>query len=183
MLRLQIETIRIRKADKKMTFGQKFKTERIRCNMTQQQVADALNINLRMITRYEKDESFPRTRDAYRRIADLFGCGVNYLLTDDAETESGRVSRADAGRYEAQKLISSMSGLFAGGDLSESDKDAVMQAIEKIYWESRRRYNEGAGKENKNDASPDAQDGGAAAESEDQTDGGVSDAAAENTNN
>ena len=32
-----------------------------------------------------------------------------------------------------------MSGLFAGGTLSEQDKDAVMKALQDIYWESKAR--------------------------------------------
>lgn len=124
-----------------MTFGEKFRAERIRNKMTQQQVADALDLNLRMITRYEKNESFPRTREGYRRIAELFDCSVNYLLTEDDEFDTAEKGNySEDSRADAQKLISSFSGLFAGGSLTESDKDAVMQAIEKIYWDSRRRY-------------------------------------------
>ena len=51
-----------------MTFGEKFKAEREKRKLTQQEVADALGINRRMITRYENGISFPRTKDAYRKI-------------------------------------------------------------------------------------------------------------------
>ena len=54
-----------------MTFGEKFKAEREKRKLTQQEVADALGINRRMITRYENGISFPRTKGAYRKIADL----------------------------------------------------------------------------------------------------------------
>ena len=36
-----------------MKFGEKFKTERLKKNLTQQEVADSLGINRRVITRYE----------------------------------------------------------------------------------------------------------------------------------
>ena len=55
-----------------MTFGEKFKAEREKRKLTQQEVADALGINRRMITRYENGISFPRTKDAYRKIAEYF---------------------------------------------------------------------------------------------------------------
>lgn len=45
-----------------MTFGEKFKAEREKRKLTQQEVADALGINRRMITRYENGISFPRTK-------------------------------------------------------------------------------------------------------------------------
>ena len=40
-----------------MTFGEKFKAEREKLKLTQQEVADALGINRRMITRYENGVS------------------------------------------------------------------------------------------------------------------------------
>ena len=64
-----------------MTFGEKFKAEREKRKLTQQEVAAALGINRRMITRYENGISFPRTKDAYRKIAEYFKVDVNYLLT------------------------------------------------------------------------------------------------------
>ena len=44
-----------------MTFGEKFKAEREKRKLTQQEVADALGINRRMITLYENGISFPRS--------------------------------------------------------------------------------------------------------------------------
>lgn len=123
-----------------MTFGEKFKAERIKKNLTQQDVADALGINRRMITRYENGLSFPRTKDAYRKIAEFFGVDVNYLLTEDEEFVVRASEQYGArGMKQAQELIDGMSGLFAGGTLSEQDKDAVMRALQDIYWESKAR--------------------------------------------
>ena len=123
-----------------MKFGEKFKTERLKKNLTQKEVADALGINRRMITRYEKGLSVPRTKEAYKKIADFFGVDVNYLLTEDDEFVV-RVSEkyGSHGMKQAQELIDGMSGLFAGGTLSEQDKDAVMKALQDIYWESKAR--------------------------------------------
>lgn len=123
-----------------MKFGEKFKTERLKKNLTQKEVADALGINRRMITRYENGLSFPRTKEAYKKIADFFGVDVNYLLTEDDEFVV-RVSEkyGSHGMKQAQELIDGMSGLFAGGTLSEQDKDAVMKALQDIYWESKAR--------------------------------------------
>lgn len=59
-----------------MTFGEKFKAEREKRKLTQQEVADALGINRRMITRYENGISFPRTKGSYRKIADLKRCSM-----------------------------------------------------------------------------------------------------------
>lgn len=123
-----------------MTFGEKFKALREEKGLTQKDVARELGINSRMITRYENDISHPRTRDAYRRIADFFGVDVNYLLTeDDSFVVRASEQYGARGMKQAQELIDGMSGLFAGGTLSEQDKDAVMKALQDIYWESKAR--------------------------------------------
>lgn len=123
-----------------MKFGEKFKTERLKMNLTQKEVADALGINRRMITRYENGLSFPRTKEAYKKIADFFGVEVNYLLTEDDEfVVRASEKYGSHGMKQAQELIDGMSGLFAGGNLSEQDKDAVMKALQDIYWESKAR--------------------------------------------
>ncbi len=123
-----------------MTFAEKFKTERAKKGLTQQQTADGLSLNRRMITRYECGEALPRTREAYKKIADFFGVDVNYLLTEDEDfavlaTEKYGVR----GKKQAQDLVDGISGLFAGGTLSEQDKDAVMKALQDIYWDSKTR--------------------------------------------
>ena len=63
----------------RMTFGEKFKALREEKGLTQKDVAEALEINARMITRYENGISYPRTREAYRKIADYFEVAVDYL--------------------------------------------------------------------------------------------------------
>ena len=126
-----------------MTFGERFKAERERMGLKQQEIADKLGINRRMITRYENGLSFPRSRDAYKKIADLFGVEVNYLLTEDEQfvVDAG-AQYGSRGRKQAQELIADMSGLFAGGTLSPQDEDAVMKALQEIYWQAKERNTE-----------------------------------------
>ena len=69
-------------------------------------------------------------------MAEMFGVDRNYLLTEDEEfvTEaSDRYGRR--GRQQAEALVAELSGLFAGGELSDSDRDAVMIALQKAYFE------------------------------------------------
>mgnify|MGYP000453046434 CR=1 FL=1 len=66
-----------------MTFGEKFKAEREKRKLTQQEVADALGINRRMITRYENGISFPRYQGRLQKNrGNTFKVDVNYLLTE-----------------------------------------------------------------------------------------------------
>lgn len=59
---------------------------------------------------------------------------VNYLLTEDEEfVVQASEQYGSRGMKQAKDLIEGMSGLFAGGTLSEQDKDAVMKALQDIY--------------------------------------------------
>lgn len=123
-----------------MTFGEKFKVQREQKHLTQQQAADGLGINRRMITRYENNLSFPRTRENYKKIADFFGVDVNYFLSEGNSFVLQASEQYGArGMKQAQELIDGISGLFAGGSLTEQDKDTVMKALQDIYWESKAR--------------------------------------------
>ena len=121
-----------------MTFAEKFKEERTKKELTQQQVADGLGLTRKMITLYESGTSLPRTRNAYRKIAVFFGVDINYLLTED---ENPAISAAEQngahGKEQAQELVDNISVLFASGMLSEEDKDTVMKALQDIYWNSK----------------------------------------------
>ncbi|WP_367567723.1 helix-turn-helix domain-containing protein [Lacrimispora sp.] len=120
-----------------MTFGEKFKLERNRLGLTQQETADKLRINRRMITRYENGISFPRSRDAYKKIAVFFGVNVNYLLSEDHElTVVTAELYGSRGMKQAQVFIDGLASLFAGEILSEQDKHAVMKALQDVYMES-----------------------------------------------
>ena len=121
-----------------MTFGEKFKLERNRLGLTQQKTADKLRLNRRMITRYENGISFPRSRDAYKKIAIFFGVDVNYLLSEDQEsTVAAAEQYGSRGMKQAQEFIDGLASLFAGDTLSEQDKHTVIKALQDVYRESK----------------------------------------------
>lgn len=119
-----------------MKFGEKIKQLRLQNNKSQQGCADAAGVSRRMYISYETEGRYPRKREVYSKLAEFFGVEMNYLLTEDEDF----VSRASEqyvsrGRKQAEALVSELSGLFAGGELSDSDKDAVMIALQKVYFE------------------------------------------------
>lgn len=121
-----------------MAFGEKMKQLRNEKGLTQQQLAEELNITKRTIINYEGGKSYPTT-DALPRIAAFFGVGVNNLMDEQEEfiAEAGKQG-GYRGKRGAKQLIAEVSGLFAGGDLSEPDKDAVMRALQEAYWEAKK---------------------------------------------
>ena len=75
-------------------------------------------------------------RETYHKLAEVLGCDVNYLLTEDEEfiTVAGE-KYGRTGKQQAEQLVAQLSGLFAGGQLTDADKDAVMIALQKVYFE------------------------------------------------
>ena len=119
-----------------MRFGEKLKKLRTEKKLTQEGLAKMAGISRRAYIAYEQDGTYPRKRETYTLLAQALGCNVNYLLTEDeefvtqaAEQYSGR------GKKQAEELVAQLSGLFTGGELSESDRDQVMIALQKVYFD------------------------------------------------
>lgn len=55
------------------------KVERIRLGMTQKELADAIGVTDLTIGKYEKDPLIAKGKEL-TKMADLFGCSVDYLL-------------------------------------------------------------------------------------------------------
>lgn len=123
-----------------MIFGDKFKRERKKMKLTQREVADALGISERMISRYEHGDSLPCTKAAYMKIAELFRVDIDYIMPEGSAPISKSEEKYKARAVkQAHDLIDGISGLFAGGMLSEKEKDAVMKELQDIYWKAKER--------------------------------------------
>lgn len=119
-----------------MKFKEKLKQLRTEKNLTQEEVATAVGVSRRTYVSYEQEGRYPRDRKLYGKLAEVFGCDPNYLMTEDevfiAEASDQYGAR---GKRQAEQLVAELSGMFAGGELSESDKDAVMIALQKAYFD------------------------------------------------
>ncbi len=117
-----------------MNFNEKLKALRESRGLTQQQLADKSKISSRMIQKYEAGTSMPRF-EAAKKIADALEISVSELLGDKetliAEAGSKYGSR---GAKQAKELMDEVTGLFAGGEMSDEDMDVMMKAIQDAYW-------------------------------------------------
>ena len=89
-----------------MKFGEKIRALRQERHISQEEAAKAAGISRRAYGSYEQEGIYPRNREIYTRLAGLFGCDVNYLLTEDEDF----VVRAGekygvTGRRQAQALV------------------------------------------------------------------------------
>jgi len=127
-----------------MTFAEKFKAARLQAGMSQERLATLLGVTKRTIINYENGQTLPPTA-LLPKIAKLFGVTIGTLITDEEEFVALANERGGSkSAREAEALVSEVSGLFAGGGLSDDEKDAVMRAIQNAYWiakeESKRKY-------------------------------------------
>lgn len=123
-----------------MTFGEKIKAERKKLGLTQIELGKKIGVTNRVITSYENNNSFPRTREAYKKLADALGVNVNYLLSDDeAFVLEAKEQFGYRGKKGAEKLLAEVTGLFAGGEMAEEDMDELMLGIQEAYIEAKKR--------------------------------------------
>lgn len=121
-----------------MNFASKLRKLREDKGLTQRELADELGLSLKTISNYETKDVRPRTQEGYQKIADFFDVDVNYLLTlEDSFVMRAGEDFGPGGAKDAEKLLSSISGLFAGGSLPEEDKDKLFNAIAEAYYEAK----------------------------------------------
>lgn len=115
-----------------MNFAQKVRELRRTKEFTQQELADLLGVSLRTVVSYETGKSYPKQRIVYARLAEIFGVDEDYLrIEGDSEPATGGTPRE-----EADRLVERIRTMFAGGSLSEQDRDAVMRALQDAYWDA-----------------------------------------------
>ena len=90
-----------------MRFCEKLKEARTKAGLKQEELAKALGVSLRTITNYESGECYPRKRDIYHKLAELFHVqrltvrgALNLLLQDKTI-----ISKPRSGYYVAPKRI------------------------------------------------------------------------------
>lgn len=121
-----------------MKLSEKIRALRKEQHVTQAELAKALGLSMRAIQDYELKGSYPKRRETYNKMADFFDVDVNYLLTEDEDfVVSAAKQYGYRGAKQAEQLINEVIGLFAGGEMEEDDKDAMMRAIQDAYWESK----------------------------------------------
>lgn len=128
-----------RKAE--MSFAENLKRLRKEKGLTQEQLARQIGVGKRAVIGYEVEGRYPKKHEVYQKIADALGCTTNDLLTDNSDQFVAKAQEeyGSRGRRQAEDAVNTITGLFAGGELSEEDRDAVARAIQDAYWFAKER--------------------------------------------
>ena len=118
-----------------MRFGEKLRQLRTQKNISQASLADALGVTRRTYISYERDGRYPRSAKTYDLLAKILGCTTDDLISeDDKFVLDAKKEYGSRGKKQAEELVAQAKRLFAGGDLSEDDKEAVLKALQNAYW-------------------------------------------------
>ena len=128
-----------------MTFAEKLKQVRIGCRLTQEQIAELIGVTRKTIILYEAGDRTPKQEKVYESLAKHFQTSVDFWKYDNKEDfeRTATIAYGADGKQQAKKLLSDAAGLFAGGELPEEDKDALMRALSDAYFtakEKNRRF-------------------------------------------
>lgn len=123
-----------------MTFGEKIKNLRKSKKLNQTQLANAIGVSLRTIRGWEIEGRYPKQHELYQKLADILGCDVSYLMTEDVSFVTEATEQyGSRGAKQAQQILEQAAAMFAGGELSDDDKTAFMDEIQILYLDSKKR--------------------------------------------
>lgn len=111
------------------------KEKRIESGLTQVELAQKAGVSARTIQNYEMGTRKPRNLEVIQQIAEVLQTTPDYLLGSSGTyvVEAQEKGGAKAAR-DIEALVSEVTGLFAGGELSEESMDGAIKALNDAYW-------------------------------------------------
>lgn len=118
-----------------MYFQDRLREKRLAKNLTQVQLAEAVSVTPRTIQHYESGTRRPTKMAIIEKLAAVLETtpedllGSQGLLVVAAHEQGGPRAAMDI-----EELVSEVTGLFAGGRLSDEALDGAMKALNDAYW-------------------------------------------------
>ena len=139
-------------------FSEKVRDARNELGLSQTQLGEAAGVSLRTILAYEKGEKTPRPATMLK-LAKALKVSVKFLSDDECENpvediekdgyiEEARERYGAQGARDVEALLADNAALFAGGELSQEQKDAFFQAVMTAYVTCKEAAKEKFGKKN-----------------------------------
>lgn len=140
------------------SFPEKVKDARTELGLSQTELANRVGVSLRTITGYEKGEKRPRAASMLK-LAKALQVSVKFLSDDacdnpvegieqDGYIEEARSKYGAQGGRDMEALLADNTALFAGGELSQEQKDAFFQAVMTAYVTSKEEARKKFGRKN-----------------------------------
>lgn len=132
-----------------MVFKERLKQKRVEAGMTQVQLAQSAGVTARTIQNYELGTRKPSNMEVVQKIADVLHTTTEYLLGSSGTyvVEAHEKGGAQSAR-DIEQLVSEVTGLFAGGELSVESLEGAMKALNDAYWIAKEKNRKYAAKKN-----------------------------------
>lgn len=131
-----------------MQFGDRIKAARQAAEMTQEALAERIGVSRRTIVLYETNRRKPKNAGTIIDLAKALDVSTDYFMTDDelkliqeqdAFLEQAGEQYGNRGKAQARLILDQTSALFAGGGLSEEDKEAFFKTMTEIYFDAKEK--------------------------------------------
>lgn len=140
--------------------AEKIRDNREKLELKQEQLAELVGVSRRSVIAYETGAATPREH-TMRKIAQALGVTQYYLIHDDCEDpdagieqepfiQEARDAFGKKGAEQIAELLQKNQALFAGGTLSEEQKDMFYEAISKAYFMNKQAAREKFGRKKVN---------------------------------
>ena len=123
-----------------MVFKDRLREARIEANMTQAELAKAVGLTTRTIQNYELGDRRPRGYEIVEKLANALGVRLEDLMgpADMYVLQANDTGGTKAAR-DIDELVSEVTGMFAGGELSEDALEGAMMALNEAYWIAKKK--------------------------------------------
>lgn len=141
-----------------MTFSEKIRSSREMLEITQTELAELVGVSRRTIVAYEAGEATAR-KSTIAKLAKALKVSTKFLTDDDCDdpladieqdpyVEQARELYGNVGARDMEALLRDNAALFAGGELSQEQKDVFFEAVMKAYLTCKEEARQKFGKKN-----------------------------------
>ena len=121
-----------------MTFGEKVRDLRKQKGLSQTELGKAVGASLRTVRGWEVEGRYPINGATYNKLAEVLDCNVAYFMSDDEALVAEATKRyGHKGAQQAKAVMDEAKALFAGGEISDEDKLAFLQDIQRLFLQSK----------------------------------------------
>ena len=118
-----------------MGFKERLKDKRLEAGLIQAELAKKASVTTRTIQNYEMGTRRPSNMKVVGDLATALGTTVDYLMTNaDVFVVEAKEKGGSKAARDIDELVSEVTGLFAGGQLSEDALEGAMRALNDAYW-------------------------------------------------
>lgn len=141
-----------------MTFSEKIRSSREMLEITQGELAELVGVSRRTIVAYEAGEATAR-KSTIAKLAKALKVSTKFLSDDNCDdpladieqdpyVEQARELYGSVGARDMEALLRDNAALFAGGELSQEQKDVFFEAVMKAYLTCKEEARQKFGKKN-----------------------------------